>query len=479
MKEKQQNKQPKTAAPRSKKVWQNGLYASVLAVAVLAAAVLLNLVAGALPTRYTEFDISSGAMFTLSDTSKTMMASLDQEVAAYYLAQTGQEDSNVTNLLDRYADESTHFSWQQRDPVLYPTFAQQFDGASAGSVVLVCGENSRVVDYSSLYEMDLDAYYNDGSMNYTFQAENALTSALAQVTRTAAYAIYELTGHGETALESDFTDTLTNAGVTVSELNLTTAGSVPAGAAGIIINAPKTDLTAGELGVLTDYFTAGGRILLATDLTVDTPNLDTLTALTGMSRQPGLLIETGTDNYPYGYPQTYLLPVMNSSEITSGVASGMMIFVPIAQGIRYDEESVSYTYTELLTTSGDAYAMQNYATAETAQRAENDPAGAFPVAVAAEGIDNGGRMVWFGSGNVFVAATNQSVSGGNAQLLGSIVNWFTGEQTTPVIDGKSMSAASLVVPNNLKILLGLLFTLVLPLACLIGGAVVCLVRRRR
>ena len=71
------------------------------------------------------------------------------------------------------------------------------------------------------------------------------------------------------------------------------------------------------------------------------------------------------------------------------------------------------------------------------------------------------------------------VSGGNAQFLGSDVNWMNGEQTTAVINAKSMSAASLSVPTSAAIPLGVLFTLVLPIVCIIAGAVVCVVRRRR
>ena len=74
---------------------------------------------------------------------------------------------------------------------------------------------------------------------------------------------------------------------------------------------------------------------------------------------------------------------------------------------------------------------------------------------------------------------NQAVSGGNAQFLGSVVNWMNGEQTTAVISAKSMSAASLSVPTSAALPLGVLFTLVLPIICLIAGAVVCVVRRRR
>ena len=462
----------------SKRALHSGMYASVLAVVVLAVIILVNLVIRALPTKYTEYDISTTSLFTLSDTTENLLHELNADVTAYYLAESGQEDANITRLLDRYAGESSHFSWQQRDPVLYPTFAQQYDGASVGSVVLVCGDNSDVLSYNDMYEMDLESYYTTGTANYSFQAENALTSGIAKVTRTAAYQLYELTGHGETALSDDFTDTLSNAGVTVTSLNLTTAGSIPADVSAVLINAPGADLTDAETAILKDYVANGGKLFVTTDFTTGTPNLDSVLADCGMARQPGLLIETDTDHYPYGYPQTYLLPTVQSNEITAGVGSNMMVYTPIAQGIVKHEDG-DYTFTSLLSTSSTAYSLEGYATAETAQKADTDPEGSFDVALAAENTTTGTRVVWINCPNFLQGTINQSVSGGNAQLLGSIVNWFDGEQTTAVISGKSLSAASLTVPNNMIIVLGLLFTIVLPIVCVVAGLVICVIRRRR
>ncbi|MFZ2595395.1 MAG: hypothetical protein WAX11_06345, partial [Gemmiger qucibialis] len=67
---------------------RSGAYASVLAVVVLVLVILLNLVVGAVPTKFTQFDISTGKMFTLSDTTKTMLQELNTDVTAYYLAET-------------------------------------------------------------------------------------------------------------------------------------------------------------------------------------------------------------------------------------------------------------------------------------------------------------------------------------------------------------------------------------------------------
>ena len=459
---------------------RSGAYASVLAVVVLVLVILLNLVVGAVPTKFTQFDISTGKMFTLSDTTKTMLQELNTDVTAYYLAETGNEDSNITRILDRYAGESSHFTWQQRDPALYPTFAQQYDAqnASSSSVILVCGDNHTVVDYNDMYTADYSSYYTTGSYTMSFSAENALSSGIAKVTRENSYVLYQLTGHGESSLESDFTETLDNSGVTMQDLNLLTTDTVPEDAAALLINDPQADLSALDAAAIKTYLENGGNLFVTTDLTVDTPNLDALLAEYGMTRQEGLVIENDSSYYAYRYPQTYLLPTVQSNEITAGVGSNMMVYTPIAQGIVKHEDG-DYTFTSLLSTSSTAYSMEGYATAETAQKADTDPEGSFDVALAAENTTTGTRAVWINCPNFLQGTINQSVSGGNAQLLGSIVNWFDGEQTTAVISGKSLSAASLTVPNNMIIVLGLLFTIVLPIVCVVAGLVICVIRRRR
>ena len=120
--------------------------------------------------------------------------------------------------------------------------------------------------------------------------------------------MYELTGHGETALSDDFTDTLSNAGVTVTSLNLTTAGSIPADVSAVLINAPGADLTDAETTILKDYVANGGKLFVTTDFTTGTPNLDSVLADCGMARQPGLLIETDTDHYPTATPRPTCCP---------------------------------------------------------------------------------------------------------------------------------------------------------------------------
>ena len=463
----------------SARVAKNGVYAAVLTAMVLAALILVNLVAGALPTKYTEFDISISGLFTLSDTTRNLLHSLDRDVTAYYLGETGSEDDNILRILDRYAGESSHFHWEQRDPVLYPAFAGQYDAqnASSSSVILVCGDKSVVVDYYDMYQADYSDYYTTGSFRYEFAAESALTGGIARVTNDAAYRLYEMTGHGEVELSADFTDTLENANVTVESLNLLSSGAVPEDAAAILINAPQVDYTADTVEALRGYLDGGGALIVTTLLDADTPNLDALLADYGMTRQSGLLVESDPNFYAASFGAAYLLPAMNVNEMTSGVTGGMMLFTPLAQGIVTDAEREDMTFTTLMTTSDSAYAMQDYQNA--AAPGADDPTGSFAIGVAAEDSATGARVVWVNCGNFLLSEIDQMVAGGNAQLFGSVVNWINGETNSVVIDAKSMSAEYLTVPGTAVIGFGLLFVVVLPAACIVAGVVVFLLRRRR
>ena len=98
------NKRKKSEAAR--KIFRSGVYSAAVTALVLVLVILLNLIVRAVPTKYTEFDLSEAGLYTLSDSSKDIAHALTQDVTIYYLAETGSEDAIITKLLDRYASES-------------------------------------------------------------------------------------------------------------------------------------------------------------------------------------------------------------------------------------------------------------------------------------------------------------------------------------------------------------------------------------
>ena len=68
------------ASSQKGRVFRSGLLSTAILAVVLVLAVLLNLLVRAIPAKYTEFDLSEAKMYTLSDSSRTLVDSLEKDV---------------------------------------------------------------------------------------------------------------------------------------------------------------------------------------------------------------------------------------------------------------------------------------------------------------------------------------------------------------------------------------------------------------
>ena len=196
--------------PDGGRVFRSGLYSAAILAAATALTVLVNLVVQALPVQYTTFDLSTGGLYTLGDTSRAVAAGLDRDVVIYYLCETGQEDAIITGTLDQYAAAGSRLRWELKDPALYPTFAAQYgaETAAAGSLIIDAGTGSAVLDAAGLYVYDYSDYYRTGGYTVRFDGEEQITSALYRLTSGPAARAYYTTNHGERALSAALTAAL-------------------------------------------------------------------------------------------------------------------------------------------------------------------------------------------------------------------------------------------------------------------------------
>lgn len=123
-------------------------YSIAAAAFVIAIAVAANLVVNALPTSWTSIDLTGNALYSLSTQTQQLVADLpeEDEVTVYWLVQDGYEDGTIDQLLSRYEDLSDQLKVVKKDPVVYPTFAQQYTDSSIynNSLIVVCGDRSPV-----------------------------------------------------------------------------------------------------------------------------------------------------------------------------------------------------------------------------------------------------------------------------------------------------------------------------------------------
>ena len=464
------------------KVFRSGVYSTAILAAAIVLAVLLNLLVGALPKKYTEFDLSEAKMYTLGDSSKKLVQSLDQDVTVYYLCETGSEDAILTKLLDHYADESSHFRWEQKDPAIYPTFAAQYGASdvSTGSLIVVSGENNVVLDAADLYEYDYSDYYTTGSANVTFGGEKQITSAIYKLTAAEETYAYYTTNHGEQALTSSLTEALEAQNITAQPLDLLTS-TIPDDCDLLIINDPTSDFASDglvdEISQLQTYLENGGRVLLTTNGYDETPNLDAVMAQFGLAREAGLVVEGDSSHALYGYPYSLFPDYGTTDESTAldGVNRSTHVMLSVAQGITATETD-GVTAESLLNTSEDAYSKLNFDTSSTTAKEDGDTDGPFSLAVWARNETTGAEVIWIGCPNMDNEQLYQSIPGNLTFLQGCAAS-MVGQDI--LIDTKALEASPITIPASTATTLGLVFVFVLPAAVLIAGAVVVLLRRRK
>lgn len=468
------------------RVFRSGVYAAALAVVVLVLVILVNLVVRAIPTRYTEFDLSESGLFTLSDSSKEIARNIDTDVTIYYLAETGDEDVLITKLLNNYAAQNAHIRWEGKDPALYPTFAAQYGAQNSanGSLILTCGEKSTVLDASDLYTEDYSNYYLNGSSSVTFDGESKLTAALYRLTSGEERHAYYTTNHGEQALTDTLKAALENQNLAVSALDLL-SGDIPDDCDLLIINVPAQDLSSAgalldEMSALRSYLEQGGKLLVTTDSYNKTPNLDALLAEFGLSRAEGLVVEGDSSHVLNSYPPYYLLPDYASaaeSGILDGVDKNRKVLLQMAQGITLTETE-NVISEALLTTSDSAYSKAAGYEMTTIEKENGDPDGPFTLAAYARREDTEAEVVWVNCGNMDNEGIYQVVPG-NVSFLQACAATLAGQENTALIESKALDAAPITVANSTSVGLGLVFVILLPAAVLAVGGVVVVLRRRK
>ena len=133
----------------SKKHIKNGSYSMIMTVVFAAAIVVINMIVGKIPSKYTQIDVSDSGLYSIGDETKKALKELDKDVTIYQIAQSGYEDENISSLLKRYEDESKHIKVKVKDPVVNPKFVSDYtdEQVSSNSLIIESGERSKLQRY--------------------------------------------------------------------------------------------------------------------------------------------------------------------------------------------------------------------------------------------------------------------------------------------------------------------------------------------
>lgn len=472
---------------RNKKLLKHGTYSMAVTAVVIAIFVVLNLVVQEIPSKYREIDLSSQKLYTIGEQTEKILKNLKKDVTLYYIAQDGTESSDIKNLLEKYEEGSKHITVEQKDPAVSPKFASQYtsDNISNNSIIVVCGDKSKVVDYSSMYETSIN--YQTYSQEVTgFDGEGQLTSAINYVVSDNMPVLYNLEGHDESSMSETMKETIEKANIEIKSLNLLSEEAVPDDAECLFIFAPATDLTKEEADKIISYLENGGKALIVSNYTdEDMPNFESVLENYGVQPVDGIVLEGNTDNYVSQNPY-YLLPNIESGEITSELSSqSRYVLVPLAQGIKKaDNIRDTLNISSILTTSDSAYSKTNLKDMDTMEKEGGDIEGPFDLAVSITekvGDDKETQIAYFASASIFNDSINSMVSGTNYELLSASLAWMcsTDDSNQISIPSKSYDTTTLTVPTADINFWSIFVTGVLPVCILLIGFGIWMKRRKQ
>ena len=198
-------------------------------------------------------------------------------------------------------------------------------------------------------------------------------------------------------------------------------------------------------------------------------------------------MEGDTNHYISQNPY-YLLPNIESSDVTSGLSSGSRyVLMALAQGIQtMDNIRDSLNIESILTTSDSAYSKTDLENMQTMEKENGDIDGPFDLGVSITeevGEDTETRIVYFAASTIFDDTIDSYVSGANYELLSSALSWLcqTDEDSTNTISisSKSLDTSTLTVPAADVSFWSIFVTGIIPVCILLVGFGIWMKRRKQ
>ena len=457
---------------------RRGSYSIAVTAVVIGIVILFNLLVAQLPQKIRQIDISDTNIYEISSKSQKLLKNLKNDVNLYVIAEKGSTDDRIKTFITKYASLSGRLRVEWIDPVLHPSALTKYD-TEKNSIVVSCKATDRQtsISFDDILVTE-SSYYNTSSSATKFDGDGQLTSAVDYVTNTKEYKAYYTAGHGETALSSSVTGLMEKSRISVSELNLLTASSIPDDCDLLILNGPTSDLTKDEAKVLTAYLKKGGNVM---SLLAYTDKI--MTRLYGIFEDYGMKVANGyiaDAERCYQGNYYYLIPNLSvSGDMASGISSNSVLVVNSKGMTQTDPVRDTINVESFMTTSENGCAVTE----------KKQTQGTYILGAAAtESVtvkDSGGkkkkkdsRLTVYGSNMLIDAQITESFS--TLENLTLFMNSVTANLDSA--DNISISPKSLQVTYNTIAhpgIFSILIIFVIPSVVIAGGFIIWFRRRRR
>lgn len=433
------------------------------AVLILAIAGLL----GYLSTRSERaYDWTAAQRHTLAEASRKVVEKLNGPVTvtAYAREEKALRD-RITYLIERYqrAKPDVHLEFVNPD-----TAPDRVRGAGIrldGELVLAYGGRDTHVEQHT---------------------EQALTNALATLTRGAERWVVFARGHGERDAQGQanhdlglFGDHLSKRGFKVQTLELAQTATVPDNTALLVIAGPQVDWLPAEVKTVQNYVTRGGNLLLLTEPGAQ-HGLEPLLAQLGVGIRAGTVVDPTTQRLGIEHPAMAL--VLRYPPHPATLRLEYLTVFPFAAGLAAQAPE-GWEAAPLLQTAEAAWGETGALEGNIGYDEGADTPGPLDIGIALTHPAGDGqdareqRVIAIGDGDFL--ANSYLGNSGNLDLGLRLITWLTGEDALIDIPARTAPDRTLELSQAEQIVIGFGFLFVLPLALAATGGAIWFKRRRR
>ena len=435
------------------KAFRKGSYSTVIMVVIIAIVIAANVMFSKLPTAARNIDVSSNNLYSIGDTTHSVLDGLKNDVEIVVIKDKESTDKRISTLLAKYADYSDHIKVTYKDPVLYPSVLTTYD-TEENNIVIKCAATDKTTKVAFSDIIVTSTSYYGSTYETSFDGEGQLTKAIDYVSNENNKLIYTISGHGESDLGKNISGLISKSNFNVKSVNLLVDNGIPDDCDMLICNQPTKDLADDELKLLREYMENGGKMtVVLADTTTETPNFDALMADYGISKVNGYIADT--ERY-YGQNVYQIFPNYSSGDITGKFGSEEYTLLFGSLGLKV-EETDGVTVDEFLTTSDKGAAVVG----------ENDyTEGKYTLAAAATKDES--RFTVFGSASIIDDEFTSYYT--NLMDLQVFMNSITAnfdDVSNISIDSISLQTTYNTIANGSGI--GAIFIGIIPVALLILG----------
>lgn len=483
------NKKEKKSSSKMKLWLSKTIYTVILIAIIILAYIGINLLIE--KANITDIDLTADKVYSLSDTSKSIVKSIDQDVDIILVNM-----SNVQSVIDfsnKYSKENDKIKVQEiSDVSQYPELAKKYNLTDSSYYIIVkSGSKEKIITTSDLYTYD---YTTGQEKDLT---EETMTNALLNVTIKDKPKIYFLTGHNDnlTSYLYSFKQSLENEANEVEDLDLLTTGKIPDDCSTLVITTLNEDIKTIEKDAIIKYIKKGGKIILFSDANVTKikmPNFQKVLDEYGISISEGILLEQDTSKMLSGSPSAILVTVSQGSSITNKTNMNMNACFINAGKINFkDDEALEKLGVEkevLATTSEKAFYRSDISITSTSKATSDEEGKATVGALLTKKVDDDttSKLIVY-SNNVFITNMQISINNqyylyayefyNNEDLALNSISYLTDREDTILIRKDTETSTYTVTENQQRIILAIIFAV--PALIIIAGIIIWQVRRRK